>query len=224
MECILYELHGITTDFLGDGIFVFWNAPSYNANHALLACEAALRQQATLKLICNDWEARGLPKLSIRIGINTGPCLVGNFGSVNHLKYTVMGDAVNVASRLEQLNKLYNTSTLIGSETFEIVKDQFACRVLDMVLLKGKSEPTKVYELLCRMEERTDDVSFLQEKAEEMLRLYLGKQFGEAVQCGEEILARFRGDIPTLLLRERCIEMQGMASQAWSPARELIQK
>jgi adenylate cyclase len=225
MEGILHDLHGITTDFLGDGIFVFWNAPSYNANHALLACEAALRQQATLKLMGSDWEARGLPRLRIRIGINTGPCLVGNFGSVNHLKYTVMGDAVNVASRLEQLNKLYNTSTLIGSETFEVVKDQFVCRVVDIVLLKGKSELTKVYELLCRMEERTEALMFLQQKADEMLGLFVEKQFTESVTVGEEILLRFPADVPTLLLRERCIEMQGMAlSQVWSPARELIQK
>ncbi len=143
---------------------------------------------------------------------------------MNHLKYTVMGDAVNIASRLEQLNK-YKTSVLIGSETFELVKDQFVCRVLDIVLLKGKSEPTKVYELMCRASEITDEISDLQGQAQEMLKLYSDKQFEDALAVAEGLLARFPGDIPTLLLRERCIEMQGVPlSQAWSPARELLQR
>src|SRR5690606_30122755 len=115
-----------------------------------LACEAALQQQKALSLLRKEWRLNGVPEIHIRIGINTGPCLVGNFGSHDHLKYTVMGDAVNVASRLEQLNKFYHTFIIIGPETHALVKTEYVTRSLDLVVVKGKTQPVCVYELLGR--------------------------------------------------------------------------
>ncbi len=223
MENILQDLHGITTDFLGDGIFVFWNAPTFNDNHALLACEAALRQRVALRDLNTQWRERGFPPLDIRIGINTGPCLVGNFGSNNHMKYTVMGDAVNVASRLEQVNKLFKTSVIIGSSTFAAVKEQFLCRVLDVVVLKGKTAPTMVYELLCRKEDATRDQVFLAEKCGDMLNLFLIQDFEGAANVGKTILERFPDDTPSFLLGQRCAEAKS-STNTWNPARELLEK
>ncbi len=209
MERILHELHGITTDFLGDGIFVFWNAPSFNEQHALLACEAALRQQDKLKELSGDWRSRGLPQMAIRVGINTGMCLVGNFGSSNHLKYTVMGDAVNVASRLEQLNKVYGTGTLVGHDTYEMVKSSFVCRVVDVATLRGKSEQTRVYELLCRAGEATPQQLQLQHLSDAMLSALAHKHPEHAIALADQILLLCPEDRPARLFRKHCQEVMG---------------
>jgi class 3 adenylate cyclase len=223
MERILYDLHGITTDFLGDGIFVFWNAPSLDDNHALLACEAALRQQTALRRLGADWASRGLPRMAVRIGVNTGPCLVGNFGSTNHLKYTVIGDAVNVAARLEQVNKLYDTSVLIGSATHELVKANFVCRAVDVVVLKGKSEATTLYELLARAEEASKEQLQLRDAAARMLDHFLASRFEQAIAVANEILLYFPGDRPAVLMREHCVELR-RGFDGGSIARKLSEK
>ncbi len=224
MERILYDLQGITTDFLGDGIFVFWNAPSLHDNHAHLACEAALRQLTALRRLGSDWGARGLPRMAVRIGINTGPCLVGNFGSSNHLKYTVIGDAVNVASRLEQVNKLYGTSVLLGRETHELVKNKFICRAIDVAVLKGKSEATTLYELLGRAEEATKEQLYLREAAEQLLALFLARRFEEAIMAADDLLTHFPDDTPAALMREHCVELLESGSPGTSLSRKLLDK
>ncbi len=226
MENILHELSGITTDFLGDGIFVFWNAPSIIDRHQHLACEAALRQLLALRDLCDKWEARGFPAMQIRVGINTGPCLVGNFGSSNHMKYTVMGDAVNVASRLEQLNKLFETRAIIGTSTYEAVKDEYLCRVLDVVVLKGKSAPTRVYELVCRQREATPEQLQLAAASAQMLDLFLLRDFAGAIAVAAELLQLHPGDKPCTLLLERCCaaSAQGPLPLSWVSARELTEK
>jgi adenylate cyclase len=225
MENVLHQLHGITADFIGDSIFVFWNAPVLLEEHPLLACEAALQQIYALRDLNLGWQMRGLPPLNIRIGINTGMCLAGNFGSSNHMKYTVMGDAVNVASRMEQLNKVFETSIMIGSSTHAAVKSHYLCRVLDLVVLKGKSEPTMVYELMCRLPEATKEQIFLAEKSSEMLDLFLARDFRSALTVAADIFELFPSDVPTELLRERCLEARGKRLPSdWNPARELLVK
>lgn len=224
MESILRDLEGITTDYFGDELFVFWGAPSFQEKHAILACEAALRQQKMLKCMRETWVSRGLPEIYARMGINTGSCLVGNFGSSNHLKYTVMGDAVNVASRLEQLNKLFGTEIMIGEKTFRVVKDSFLCRVLHLVILKGKSEPTKVYELLCRAESATEKERLLADLSERLLNCFLDGNLEGAVQVADSILERFPRDVPTMLLKRRCEEAASKPKEDWKPALELFEK
>ncbi len=237
MESILHGLNGITTDFLGDGLFVFWNAPIIQPDHAFLACEAALRQQEMMEQLRFDWQRRGLPEMHIRIGINTGSCLVGNFGSHNHLKYTVMGDAVNVASRLEQLNKQFGTSVMIGHETYRQVRvacawdsttDKvffslslslslsllstpqvqalFVARPLALVTLKGKTESTRVYELVCRIEDATAEVLLLAKQSRELLDAYLHEDFSLALALCKTILDSQPDDVSTLYIRDNCVE------------------
>ncbi len=224
MEKILFRLDGITTDFLGDGLFVFWNAPLLRPDHALLACEAALRQQGRLRELRESWRGRGLPELSVRIGINTGPCLVGSFGSENHLKYTVIGDAVNVASRLEQLNKRYDTEIIIGPNTYELVKEEFVARPLELVLLKGKGESTKVYELLCFRAEASPEMLLLVEQSHKMLDCYVNADFVSCSYWAGEILNSFPLDKTALVMKVECTNLCQYVPSDWSPVHKLDEK
>ncbi len=135
--------HGGTVDkFIGDAVMAFWNAPLDDPGHALNACRAALRIQELMA------ELTGSQELRVRIGINSGEVLVGNIGSEDRLSYTAVGDVVNVASRLEGLNKRYGTRILIGEATLRLCGDRIRVREADTVAVQGRQGTTVVYELL----------------------------------------------------------------------------
>lgn len=135
---------GTIDKYIGDAIMAFWGAPLPNESHALSACRAALACQARLR----EMRGAGVAELSARIGLNTGRVLVGNVGSHDRINYTVIGDPVNVASRLESLNKAYGTEILIGQSTYEEARDHIIARKLDRVAVYGKEEGLDMYELL----------------------------------------------------------------------------
>ena len=130
---VVFRHDGVLDKYIGDAVMAFWNAPQAQADHARRACHAALDMVATLERLRPEWERRGLPPLHIGVGINTGPMVVGNMGSRERLAYTVMGDTVNVASRLEGLCKLYGVSIVIGDATRRAAGDAFSSRELDRV-------------------------------------------------------------------------------------------
>ncbi len=148
MVDILFEQGGTLDKYMGDAIMAFWNAPQTQADHAARACRTALAMAAGLERLRRGWLARGMPPLEIGIGLNTGPMVFGNMGSELRTDFTVLGDSVNLASRLEGLNKEYGTSILVGDGTRAAVGDEFAFRFLDLVAVKGRREPVAVYELL----------------------------------------------------------------------------
>ena len=150
MTDIIRSHRGNVNKYLGDGIMALFGAPLGEPNHATLACYAALDSQAELARLRETWKQEGLPDIIARIGINSGPCIVGNMGSQTRLEYTVMGDSVNLASRLEGANKYYDTVILLGARTFELAKDDIEVREVDLLRVKGKHEPVVVYELLAR--------------------------------------------------------------------------
>ncbi len=133
-----------------DSIMAFWGAPDKMDNHALLACEAALDCQRFLQDFNKEMLAKRGYQFTTRIGIHTGEMLVGNIGAENRLNYTVIGDPVNVASRLEGLNKNYGTQILISEDTYNRVKDKMLTRLVDTVTVKGKNTEMVIYELLDR--------------------------------------------------------------------------
>src|SRR5262249_160741 len=139
--------HGGTIDkFIGDAVMAFWGAPTAQSEHALLCCRAALACRSAIEAAgVND--DHGHP-LQIRIGINSGRMLVGNIGSELRLNYTVIGDAVNVASRLEGANKHYETQILVGAETKRLVDGAMITREIDRRAVYGKTEGLAVYELI----------------------------------------------------------------------------
>jgi adenylate cyclase len=117
-------------------------------DHALRACKASREQMELLKELRKGWDARQLPEIDIGIGLNTGPMSVGNMGSDRIFDYTVMGDNVNLGSRLEGSNKQYGTHIIISEYTEACVRDQLVCRELDLVTVKGKELPVQIYELV----------------------------------------------------------------------------
>ncbi len=145
-DCIM-DYSGTLDKYIGDAIMCFWGAPIPQEDHALLACKCALKQLEILNGLNINWPPE--KQIHIGIGLNSGVSTVGNMGSEGRMNYTVMGDNVNLASRLEGINKQYYTSIVISESTYDEVKDRGAiCRELDDIRVKGKKKPVKIYELL----------------------------------------------------------------------------
>lgn len=141
---------GTVDKFIGDAVMAFWGAPKSDPDHAVHAVHTALEFKCVLENLARIWRKKGLEGLSVGVGINTGPMSVGNFGSLQRFDYTVMGDNVNLASRLEGANKNYGTAILVSGATRELIKDTFFCRFVDKVQVKGRQQPEDLYEPLCR--------------------------------------------------------------------------
>ena len=148
MTDIVIHTEGTLDKYIGDAIMAFWGAPIELDNHALKACEAALRMMDKMADLNKVWESEGKPVLDIGIGINTGDMVVGNMGSSSRMDYTLMGDNVNLGSRLEGTNKVYKTNIIISDFTYQYVKDSVIVRELDLIRVKGKGLPVKIYELM----------------------------------------------------------------------------
>lgn len=155
MTDIVMSRGGVLDKFMGDGLMAFWGAPQEMPDHAQQACLAALEMGRKLAELKQEWVAKGLPDISIGVGINSGQMVVGNMGSSQRFDYTVLGDNVNLGSRLEGLNKQYQTQIIVSQFTFERVSSQFSCRFLDKVKVKGKEIPVEIYELTGQRAEGT---------------------------------------------------------------------
>lgn len=151
MSNVVLRYHGTLDKYIGDAIMAFYGAPIAYADHSLFACYTAIDMLAELARLQSSWAEQRIPQLRMRIGINMGEVIVGNMGSDKHFDYTVMGDPVNLASRLEGLNKAYGTSVLI-TEAIAVLVDQ-ACllREIDMVQVVGRKQPVRIYTLLGRV-------------------------------------------------------------------------
>jgi class 3 adenylate cyclase len=140
--------HGTVDKFIGDGIMAFWGAPAPRSDHVLRACSGALRAARRMETVNRTWSAEGRPGFRMRIGLNCANVLVGNVGSSERLSYTVMGDGVNVAARLEGLNKQFGTTICISDSVFDAVGADIVARPLQTVRVKGRDHEFMVYELL----------------------------------------------------------------------------
>ena len=209
---------GTIDKFIGDAVMAFWGAPTPQPDHALLCCRAALACRTALENsgLADD---QGQP-LHIRIGINSGRMLVGNIGSELRLNYTVIGDAVNVASRLEGANKHYQTQILIGAATKRLVDNVMITREIDRIAVYGKTEGLAVYELIGSVQEASGDTPRPAWIAlyEEGLPKYRKRDFSGAIRCFETVLRQRPNDRPSELMLDRCklLEQSG-ADEMWSP-------
>ncbi|MFL5349960.1 MAG: CHASE2 domain-containing protein [Hyalangium sp.] len=147
MTDVIFENGGTLDKYIGDAIMAFWGAPVDQPDHALRACSAALGFLEKLETLRSRWRAAGLPEVDIGVGINSGLMNVGHMGTQNRFNYTVMGDAVNLASRLEGLTKAYESRILISAATYAQTLGHVTARRLGVVRVKGKREPTDIYEL-----------------------------------------------------------------------------
>jgi adenylate cyclase len=150
MTDILMAEDGTLDKFIGDAVMGFWNAPADQEDHAARAIECALRMQARLAELRVGWKERGLPVVKIGVGIATGPASVGNMGSRDRFNYTVMGDTVNLASRLEGLTKNYGVGILVSEPCLNSANWQANARYVDQVRVKGRNEPVRIFEPLAK--------------------------------------------------------------------------
>ncbi|MBT7371710.1 MAG: CHASE2 domain-containing protein, partial [Gammaproteobacteria bacterium] len=177
---IIIGLEGTVDKYEGDAIIAFWGAPTVQLDHARLACYASIDMNKRLVELRDKWEAEGVPQLRVRMGLNSGPMVVGNMGSVQRMNYTIMGDAVNLAARLEGANKAYGSRMMISESTYRACADDIDVRELDRIRVVGKSEPVTVYELLDRKNQSTAAVADLVLQFETGLGLYKDGDFAMA--------------------------------------------
>jgi adenylate cyclase len=195
---------GTVDKYIGDAIMAFWGAPARDPQHALGACTAAIRNQQQLAMLRREWQSKNKPPFATRIGLNTGDVVVGNIGSEARFNYTVIGDAVNLASRLEGLNKYYGTEILISESTYREAKSAVVARPIDYVSVKGKSAAVLVYELVGLKSEVSPADVELAELHGQALARYREQDWGRAIPLFEEVLRRRAGDAPAGLLLARC--------------------
>jgi adenylate cyclase len=195
---------GTVDKYIGDAIMAYWGAPAPTLDHAAAACESALRNQASLEELRSRWRLEGKPELFARVGIHTGDVIVGNIGSEARLNYTVMGDPVNLASRLEGLGKVYGTNILIGEATYHEAGPRIIARAVDRVTVKGKTQGMLVYELLAMTSESRPDLEELAEISERALEAYQGRDWESALELFDEIDRLRPGDGPAKILARRC--------------------
>ena len=148
----VHEERGTIDKFVGDGVMAFWGAPAPLDDHAWHACVAALRVQRELERLNLNWREADAPEMRLRVGIHSDAVLVGNVGSAERMSYTVLGDGVNIAARLEALNKEYGTLITISHDTFREAGDRLCVRPVDEVSVKGRRARITVHELLGAME------------------------------------------------------------------------
>jgi len=193
---------GATIDkYIGDAIMAFWGAPHDMQDQALRACRTALANRDALQRLSDKWLHDGFPAFQSRIGLHTGEALVGNFGSENRLDYTAIGDNVNLASRLEGLNKMYGTTILMSETTYGEVAEQIVARRIDRVSVKGRSGGTLVYELLAMADDAAEETRQRVREYEAALDLYFDRRFDQAAAAFD--LLGQAGDAPGAVMAAR---------------------
>ena len=213
---------GTIDKFIGDAVMAFWGAPTAQQDHAVRCCRAALACRKAIEAAgVNDDQGH---RLQIRIGINSGRMLVGNIGSELRLNYTVIGDAVNVASRLESANKQYGTLILIGAETRRLIRDAFIIREIDSIVVYGRTEGLAVYELIGLADVSGENPAWIA-IYEEGLSRYRRRDFSGAINHFEAVLSGRPHDWPASLLLKQCMHLQQSGvDEEWSPGAALKAK
>ncbi len=204
MTEILLQYEGTVDKYEGDAIVAFFGAPISYADHARRACFASLDMQQQLAEMRRQWEKEGKPLLRMRIGLNTGPMVIGNMGSRLRMNYTMMGDAVNLAARLEGANKEYGTSIMISDATYAVAKESIEVRELDTIRVVGKITPTVVYELLARKGTLSSPKVEVLQWYQAGLEAYKTRQWEKAIQYFLEALRLDPKDGPSHLYLKRC--------------------
>ena len=203
--------HGGTVDkYIGDAIMAFWGAPLPDAAHAEHAVRAAIEMQAAMQRLAGELRERGLPPIAMRIGLHSGPAVVGNVGSDIRFSYTAVGDTVNLAARLEGANKAFGTGILLSDATAARLPPGLPLRVLDVVVVKGKSEPVRVFT-------PCDDTELRQHSAAALAAFEAG-HWDESEAHLRRLLLERPGDAAALRLMERVAAARDRPGPGWSPA------
>jgi class 3 adenylate cyclase/ABC-type nitrate/sulfonate/bicarbonate transport system substrate-binding protein len=206
------EEGGTVDKFIGDGVMAFWNAPLQRSDHVLRACVGALRAARRMERVNDGWEAEGRPRIRIRIGLNCANVLVGNVGSSARLSYTALGDGVNVAARLEGINKQFGTTICISDSMYDQTRSEILARPLKRIQVKGRKTEFMIYELLAlrasddpelRIRDRDEQLCAMTWQASQQFE---AGDFAAAARVYRAILDEFRGDSVARFMLEQCME------------------
>jgi len=208
MTDVVLEYGGTVDKFVGDAIVAFFGAPVSYEDHAKRACYASLDIQKKSVELRERWKKEGHPEVYTRIGLNTGPMVVGNMGTTRKMNYTIMGDAVNLASRLEGANKPYGTYIMLGESTYLVAKDSIEARELDSIRVMGKSEPVRVYELIARKGELDRAKTSVIESYNKGLSYYKERKWDDAISQFKMALMTDSNDGPSKTYINRCNEFK----------------
>jgi adenylate cyclase len=205
MTEVVFQNAGTLDKYIGDAIVAFWGAPLELKDHAYHACRTAIEMTKRLDTLRAKWAEEGKPILSFRVGVNSGEMVVGNVGGRERFDYTVIGDNVNLASRLESANKMYRTRILLSEYSYELVKDRVFARELDLIVVKGKTKPVKIYELI------GDEANPAGEDRKRLVEIYCtglakyrNREWGIAAELFEKALSIDSSDYPSEMYLERC--------------------
>ena len=211
MTPIVHATGGTLDKFIGDAVMAFWGAPLDDAQHAEHAVAAAIAMQQAMQALVAGLAARGLPPIHMRIGLHTGRVVVGNVGSDQRFSYTAIGDAVNLAARLEGANKAFGTGILLSAATAAQLPPTVALRALDDVIVKGKTEPVRVFT-------PCDDATVREASSAALAAFHARDWHGAEAQLAR-VLERLPGDLAATRLRERVAEARALPADApWFPA------
>jgi len=206
MTRIVFRNQGTLDKYIGDAVMAFWGAPFEEPGHGIKACRSALQMMQRLGELQKEWKAKGYPHLDIGLGINTGIASVGNMGSDLRYGYTAMGDSVNLASRLEGLNKEYGTHIILSESAYNGSRaPDFLFRELDLIRVKGKLQPVTIFELVAFREGARDAFELI-ELFGKGRSCYKRRDWRQAQGHFEKILQRWPDDGPSKVFYQRCEE------------------
>jgi adenylate cyclase len=215
------ESRGTIDKYIGDAIMTLWNAPEALEQHSRMACHAALQCRDAGRALAASAQWEGLPPFETRFGLHRGTALVGHFGAHDRMNYTAIGDAVNLASRLEGLNKEYGTTVIVSETIREAAQEAFEFRLLDLVRVKGKHQPVQIYELLASKGGDSGTPGEVVADYERAFALYTSRNF----KAAGEILERHPSDRPSAVVLKRSrFYLESPPSEQWDGVFEFTSK
>ena len=222
----IFAHQGMLKEYVGDELMALFGAPLDAADHAKRACAAALSMRERRHALGREWAAVGRPVLKARTGINSGNMLVGNLGSSYRFSYGALGDNVNLGSRLEGLNKMYRTEIIVGENTANLLDGDFQLRELDLVQVKGKKKPVRVYELLGHSADvLPGEITDVVDLYAAGLAAYYRQLWTDAMEYFQKCTAILPGDGPSKAMAERCtIYMKSPPGDDWDGVFEHLSK
>lgn len=202
------DFGGTLDKFNGDDVMAFWGAPTVTSDHGFMAIKCALASLQTLESMHTEWREQGRPTLSASFGIATGDVIVGNVGNKQRMNYTVIGDSVNLASRLQGLNRIYQTHILIADQTAQESKGKLVLRLIDVVAVYNREEAVNIYEPLSLIESATPTHHQIADLHNQAMSAYQTQNYAKAIELFDQVLQIKPHDGPAAVLKARCEQYQ----------------
>jgi adenylate cyclase len=222
---VIIRNQGTVDKYIGDAVMAYWNAPRDCDDYAFKACKTAIHGLHNLSFLQKEWARLNKPLFKARVGINTGHVVLGNIGTEEHLSYTVIGDNVNLASRLEGLNKVYGTTIMISDVTLKACGDRLVSRPIDLVGVKGKDNKIMVHELLGLTNETSSKIVNFCSDFKSAFASYVKKDWSVGLSLFQKLASENLDDKLSQIYVDRCREYQQNPPDAsWDGGQQMHQK